>query len=69
MRLEVFSSTEMSRPVVAQMVKNLPAMQETWIQSLEWEDPLEEGTVWSFPHSSVSKESAQNTGDPGSIPG
>ena len=27
--------------LVAQMVKNLPAMQETWIQSLGWEDPLE----------------------------
>jgi len=27
--------------LVAQMVKNLPAMQETWIQSLSWEDPLE----------------------------
>ena len=24
---------------VAQMVKNLPAMQETWVQSLGWEDP------------------------------
>ena len=24
-----------------QMVKNLPAMQETWVQSLHWEDPLE----------------------------
>ena len=24
---------------VAQMVKNLPAMQETWAQSLGWEDP------------------------------
>ena len=23
------------------MVKNLPAMQETWVQSLSWEDPLE----------------------------
>ena len=29
--------------LVAQMVKNRPAMQETWIQSLGWEDPLEEG--------------------------
>ena len=29
--------------LVAQMVKNLPAMQETWIQSLGWEDPLEKG--------------------------
>ena len=28
---------------VAQMVKNLPAMQETQVQSLGWEDPLEEG--------------------------
>ena len=26
---------------MAQMVKNLPAMQETWIQSLGWEDALE----------------------------
>ena len=26
---------------VAQMVKNLPARQETWVQSLDWEDPLE----------------------------
>ena len=27
--------------LVAQLVKNLPAMQETWVQSLGWEDPLE----------------------------
>ena len=27
---------------MAQMVKNLPAMQKTWVQSLGWEDPLEE---------------------------
>ena len=26
--------------LVAQMVKNLPAVQETWVQSLDWEDPL-----------------------------
>ena len=25
------------------MVKNLPAMQKTWVQSLGWEDPLDEG--------------------------
>ena len=25
------------------MVKNLPAMRETWVQSLGWEDPLEKG--------------------------
>ena len=28
---------------MVQMVKNLPAMQETWVQSLGQEDPLEEG--------------------------
>ena len=28
---------------VAQLVKNLSAMQETWVQSLGWEDPLKEG--------------------------
>ena len=27
--------------LVAQMVKNLPVMQETWVPSLGWEDPLE----------------------------
>ena len=29
--------------VVAQLVKNLPAMWETWVRSLGWEDPLEKG--------------------------
>ena len=29
--------------LVAQLVKNLPAMQETWIRSLGWGDPLEKG--------------------------
>jgi len=28
---------------LAQMVKNLPATQETWFRSLAWEDPLEKG--------------------------
>ena len=28
------------------MVKNPPAMQETWVQSLVWEDPLEKGIAW-----------------------
>ena len=35
---------------MAQLVKNLPAMQETWVQPLGWEDPLEEGLAT---HSSV----------------
>ena len=29
--------------LVTQTVKNLPAMQEIWVQSLGWEDPLENG--------------------------
>ena len=36
--------------LVAQMVKNPPAMQETWVQSLGWEDPLEKGMAT---HSSI----------------
>ena len=35
---------------IAQLVKNPPAMQETWVQSLGWEDPLEKGKA---SHSSV----------------
>ena len=31
--------------LVAQLVKNLPALQETWVRSLGWEDPLEKGTA------------------------
>ena len=42
--------------LVAQTVKNPPTMQETWVWSLGWEDPLEEGMathssilVWRIP--------------------
>ena len=37
--------------LVVQTVKNLPAMQETWVQSLSWEDPLEKGTSYPLQHS------------------
>jgi len=36
--------------LVAQTIKNLSAMQETWVPSLGWEDPLEEGMAT---HSSI----------------
>ena len=36
--------------LVAQMVKNLTAMWETWVRSLGWEDPLEKGEAT---HSSI----------------
>ena len=38
--------------LVAQMVKNLPAMQESWVSSLGWEDALEKGIAilaWRIP--------------------
>ena len=40
----------MVRLLEAQLVKNLPATRETWVQSLSWEDPLEKGKAT---HSSV----------------
>ena len=37
------TSRRISASLVVQAVKNLPAMLETWVRSLGWEDPLEEG--------------------------
>ena len=51
--------------LVAQMVKNPPAMRETWIQSLGWEDPLEEGMAT---HSSVLAWKIPGMGEPGGLP-
>ena len=36
--------------LVTQMVKSLPAVQETWVRSLDWEDPSEKGIAT---HSSI----------------
>ena len=44
------SSPAFWAPVVAQIVKHLPAMWETWVQSLGWEDPLEK---FMATHSSI----------------
>ena len=41
---------ERTSSLVTQTVKNLPAMKEIWVQSLGWEDPLEEGMTT---HSSI----------------
>ena len=39
----MYASLEIVWPsLVAQMIENLPIMQETWVQFLGWEDPLEE---------------------------
>ena len=47
---------------VAQMVKNLPAIQETWVQSLGQEDPLEKGMAI---HSSILAWRIPWTEEPG----
>ena len=47
---EKFTLSLYTASVVAQLVKNPPAMSETWVRSLGWEDPLEKGTAT---HSSI----------------
>ena len=59
---------------MAQLVKNPPAMQETLVQFLGREDPLEKDRLptpvfLGFSGGSAGKESSCNAGDPGSIPG
>ena len=49
---------------MAQMVKNLPAMQETWFRSLGWEDPLEKGMAT---HSSILAWRIPWTEEPGRL--
>ena len=44
-RLSLSLSHKVWASLVAQLVKNPPAMQETQVQSLGWEDPLEKGMV------------------------
>ena len=50
--------------LVAQMVKNLPAMQETWVRSLGQEDPLEKGMAT---HSSILAWRLPQTEEPGRL--
>ena len=50
--------------LVAHMVKNPPAMQETWIRSLGWEDSLEKGVAT---YSSILAWRMQWTEEPGGI--
>ena len=47
------------------MVKILPAVQENWVRSLGWEDPLEKGTAT---HSSVPAWRIPWTEEPGWLP-
>ena len=68
---ERFTGEEIGYPLqysrasfVAQMVKNPPAMQETWVQSLGWEDPLEKGIAT---HSSILAWKIPWTEEPGAL--
>ena len=50
--------------LMSKTVKNLPAMQETWVQSLGWEDPLEKGMAT---HSSLLAWRIPWTEEPGGL--
>ena len=50
--------------LVTQSVKNPPAVQDTWVRSLGWEDPLEEGTAT---HSSILAWRIPWTEEPGRL--
>ena len=54
----------LSDSLVAQMVQNPPTMQETWVRSLGWEDPLEKGTAT---HSSILAWRIPWTEEPGRL--
>ena len=49
---------------MAQTVKNLPAMQETWVHPLGWEDPLEKGMAT---HPSILAWRIPRTEEPGGL--
>ena len=49
---------------MAQAVKNLPPMQETWVQSLDWEEPLEKEMA---KHSSILASEIPWTEEPGGL--
>ena len=50
--------------LVPHMVKNLPAMRETWVQSLDWEDALEKENAT---HSSILAWRIPSTEEPGGL--
>ena len=54
----------MGTSLEAQLVKNLPAMQETWVQFLGWEDPLEKEMAT---HSGILAWRIPRTEDPGGL--
>ena len=63
-KINCFKVTLHSRLPCSSKVKNLPAMQETWVQSMEWEDPLEKGMAI---HSSILAWRIPWTEEPGGL--
>ena len=54
--------------LVAQTAKNLPAMRETWVQYLDWDDPLEKGKAtrssvlaWRIPGTVLGRKESDTT--------
>ena len=60
----VYIYMHMWASLVAQLVKNPPAMQETWVRSLGWEDPLEKEMAT---HSSILAWRIPWTEEPGGL--
>ena len=67
----ILPSIQRLASLVAQLVKKLPAMWETWVRSLGWEDPLEKGKAthssilaWRIPWTSREES---NTAEPLSL--
>ena len=61
---KVMLKTHQEATTVAQLVKNLPALWETWVRSLGWEDPLEKGKAT---HSSILAWRISWTEQPGRL--
>ena len=60
----MFTKLIMGASLVAQLVKNLPAVQVTWVQSPGWEDPLEKEMAT---HSSIIAWKISWTEEPGEL--
>ena len=63
--VSIYGNRPVQASLVAQMVKNLPAVQKTWLRSLGREDPLEEGMAT---HSSILAWRISWTEEPGGLP-
>ena len=63
-KTQIFQYLKISISLVAQRLKRLPAMQETWVQSLGWEDPLEKEIAT---HSSILAWKIPWTEEPGRL--